>query len=427
MLGFMGIILAGTLLLMLPFSSSSGHWTSFPDALFTAVSATCVTGLVVVNTATYWSGFGQLIILLLIQIGGMGFMMVALLFAMLAGKRIGLHQRNIMQETISANHVGGIVRLTNFIMKGLLIVEGGGAIILSLFFIKDYGFLKGIWYGIFHSVSAFCNAGFDLCGTQVPFCSLTNYVASPLINIVICGLIIIGGLGFLTWRDLYEQKLNYHRYRLQTKLILMMTAVLIFLPFLYFFLLEFRGQPLNIRFWGSFFQAVTPRTAGFNTMDYGAMSENGKLITILLMLTGGAPGSTAGGMKITTLAVITLVTLTIFKRKSHVTVHKRSIAQSTIYHAISIFMMYIGLFLIGSLLMTQIEGLPLIDCMFEIASALGTVGLTVGITTRLSLATRMILIVLMFSGRVGGLTLIYAAVPQTYSHSQFVNENVSVG
>ena len=239
-LGFLGIILAGALLLMLPVSSQAGVFTPFPNALFTATSATCVTGLVVHDTATYWSPFGHLVLLVLIQTGGMGVVTVAVAVVMCSGRRIGLRQRWVMQESISAPQVGGIVRMTSFILKAMLLIEGTGALLLSLRFCPQLGLLRGLWYGIFHSISTFCNAGFDLMGTSAPYSSLTGYVGDPLVWGPIALLILVGGLGFLTWHDLWEHRLRFRAYRLQSKLILVSTAALLLLSFLFFQCYEFR-------------------------------------------------------------------------------------------------------------------------------------------------------------------------------------------
>lgn len=269
-----------------------GH--PFSDALLTATSATCVTGLVVHDTATYWSPFGHLVLLALIQTGGMGVVTVAVSVVMFSGRKIGLRQRWVMQESISAPQVGGIVRMTSFILKAMLLIEGTGALLLSLRFCPQFGLLQGLWYGIFHSVSAFCNAGFDLMGTSAPFSSLTGYVGDPLVWGPIALLILAGGLGFLTWQDLREHRLHFRAYRLQSKLILVSTAGLLLLSFLFFQCYEFRlPQWAELSGWerlnAAAFQAVTPRTAGFNSVDLTLLSEPGKLVTILLMLVGGSP------------------------------------------------------------------------------------------------------------------------------------------
>ena len=305
--GFLAVILVGTLLLMLPFASREPGSAPFLDALFTATSATCVTGLIVHDTATYWSCFGQVVILLLIQIGGMGVVTITIAVAMVSGKKIGLMQRSLMQESISAPQVGGIVRFTGFFLKGIALIELLGAILLAPVFIKDFGVGKGIWYGVFHSISAFCNAGFDLMGVRQQYSSLTYYAGNGLVNAVIVLLILIGGLGFLTWEDIKTNKLQFKKYRMQSKVILVTDLILVIVPTVIFYFGEFHGSQWGNgleRFWLSLFQAVTPRTAGFNTADLSSMRESGQFLMILLMLVGGAPGSTAGGMKVTTLAVL---------------------------------------------------------------------------------------------------------------------------
>lgn len=260
-LGFFSVILLGSLLLMLPIATHNGTSTPFLDALFTSTSAVCVTGLVIYDTATYWSLFGQGVILLLIQIGGMGVVTVAVSITAISGRKIGLMQRSTMQEAIAAPHVGGIVRMTEFIIKTTIFIELIGASVLFPAFCRDFGFLKGIWYSLFHSISAFCNAGFDLIGIKEPFSSLTSYSAQPMVNIAIMALIIIGGIGFLTWEDIKNNKWHIKKYRMQSKVILTVTGVLILLPAIYFFFFEFSELPLAQRFWMSLFQSVTPRSA----------------------------------------------------------------------------------------------------------------------------------------------------------------------
>ena len=408
--GFAGVILVGTLLLMLPFASASGRSAPFTDSLFTATSAVCVTGLVVHDTATYWSGFGQGVILVLIQIGGMGVVTVASAIVMASGKKISLMQRATMQDAISAPQIGGIVRFTGFILKGILLFELLGAVLMAPVFIRDFGPGKGIWMAIFHSISAFCNAGFDLMGSTGLYSSLTYYAFDPLINIVIMLLIVIGGIGFLTWQDIYSNRHHFSRYRMQTKVILSVTGVLVLLPALYFFFGEFSGLPLGQRVLASAFQAITPRTAGFNTMDLTQLSESGQFLTCILMLIGGSPGSTAGGMKTTTIAVLVACAVAVFRRREHGSFFGRRIADETVKNAVTVFTMYLTLFMLGAMVISRIEGLPILTSMFETASAIGTVGLTLGVTPTLHLASRLILIALMFLGRVGGLTLVYAAL-----------------
>ncbi len=413
---------------MLPVSSQEGHTTPFLEALFTSTSAVCVTGLVIHDTATYWSNFGQLVIIFLIQIGGLGVVTVAGAFAILSGRRIGLMQRSTMQEAISAPNVGGIVRLIGFILKVSLVIELIGALLLFPVFGNDFGIRKGIWYALFHSISAFCNAGFDLMGIKTPFSSLTNYAADPTISIVVAFLIIIGGIGFLTWEDIRSNRFHFQKYRMQTKVILSVTGLLILVPTLYFFFFEFACLPIKERILVSFFQAVTPRTAGFNTADLTKISETGQSLITILMLIGGSPGSTAGGMKTTTVAILLANTIAVFRHKENPQFFKRRIAFETVSRASTILIMYLFLFLTGGLIISRIEGIPTIVSLFETASAIGTVGLSLGITPELSTVSHIILITLMFLGRVGGLTLIYATLYNTQKlSSHFPQERITVG
>ena len=427
-LGFIAIILIGALLLMLPVSSKAGIITPFNEALFTSTSAVCVTGLVVQDTATYWSWFGQGIILVLIQIGGLGVITIAVSFALLSGRKISLMQRSVMQEAISAPKVGGIVRLTGFVLKGTFLVEFTAAFIMMPVFVKDFG-AKGIWMAIFHSISAFCNAGFDLMGTEnVKYASLTSYISHPLINITIMLLIIIGGIGFLTWEDILKNKYRIKSYRMQTKVILTTSLLLILFPAFFFFFRDFADMPIQERIFSSLFQAVTPRTAGFNTADLTMMTEDGLGIVIALMLIGGSPGSTAGGMKTTTLAVLIANTWACFRRNEDAQMFGRRIENSTVKNAATIFMMYIVFFFGGAIVISAVEDLSFSTCLFETASAIGTVGLTLGITPGLGVISQIILMILMFLGRVGGLTLIYAALSDSGKKiSKLPQEKMTVG
>lgn len=426
-LGFSSVILLGTFLLMLPISSHEKIVTPFFDALFTSTSAVCVTGLVVYDTAVYWSSFGQLVILLLIQIGGMGVITVAAAFSMISGRKISLMQRSTMQEAISAPKVGGIVRLTGFIVKSTLIIELTGAVAMTPIFCRDFG-IKGLWLALFHSVSAFCNAGFDLMGTKTPFSSLTGYARQPIINFVIMTLIVMGGIGFLTWDDIKTNGFHFHKYRMQSKVILLTTAILLIAPAVYFYFCEFTQLETGERLLSSLFQAVTPRTAGFNTVDLTEMSEAGKWIIIVLMLVGGSPGSTAGGMKTTTVAVLFATASATFRQKEDTHIFGRRINDGVVKNAATILLMYLVLFFSGALIISMVEGLPMLTCLFETASAVGTVGLSLGITSKLGILSRMILVLLMFLGRVGGLTLIYAALSgPRETMSRLPQEKIMVG
>lgn len=427
-LGFLSLIILGSLLLMLPFATRDGEGAAFADAVFTATSATCVTGLVVRDTATYWSVFGQGVIIILIQIGGMGIVTAAVAFVSVSGRKIGLMQRSTMQEAVSAHHLGGIVRLTKFILKTMVFIEILGAVLLSPYFIKDFGVMKGIWYSVFHSISAFCNAGFDLMGAKEQFSSLTSYSSRPFLNITVMALIIIGGIGFLTWEDIKKNGFRFRKYRMQSKVILTVSAILIIFPALYFFFFEYSVLPTKERVLTSLFQSVTTRTAGFNTTDLSAFSETGQMLTILLMLTGGSPGSTAGGMKTTTVAVLFAAAFSVFGRKENAQVFKRRISDNTVKNAATIFLMYIVLFVGGGMIISRIENIPLLTCLFETASAIGTVGLTLGITTQIGIISRFILISLMFFGRVGGLTLVFAATKALITNeNKYPQEKITVG
>ena len=429
--GFMAVILFGAFLLMLPIASKGPGGTSFLDALFTSTSAVCVTGLIVHDTATYWTAFGQVVIIALIQVGGMGVVTVAVAIAMVSGKKIGLKERSTMQDAISAPKVGGIVRFTGFILKGTFLVELTGAVLMAPWFIRDFGFLKGIWYAVFHSISAFCNAGFDLMGGREPFSSLTSYVGNPVINFTIMMLIVVGGLGFLTWEDIRTNKLCWRKYRMQSKVILTTTVLLIIIPAVIFYFCEFNGpqwQNHGTRILASLFQSVTPRTAGFNTVDLASMSEPGQLLMAILMLIGGSPGSTAGGMKTTTLAVILLSAWGVFCRKGDAQCYGRRISEETVRYAAVVMIMYLTLCVGGAIIISYVEGLPMLTCIYETASAIATVGLTLGVTPGLGPVSHIILILLMYCGRVGGLTLVYAAISGVKPHvSRLPQEKITVG
>ncbi len=426
---FAGLILAGTLLLLLPVSVKDGSASSFSDALFTATSAVCVTGLVVCDTATHWSVFGQSVILVLIQIGGLGVVLVAISFALFSGKRITLMQRSTMQEAIGAPKVGGIVRLTRLILKGTVLIELAGTLLLLPVFCREYG-LSGIRMALFHSISAFCNAGFDLTGSvSAPYVSLSAYAGEPLLNATILGLIVIGGVGFLTWEDVCVHRFHFKRYRLQSKLVLVTTAVLIVLPAAYFFFFEFRELPLESRIWNALFLAITPRTAGFSTVDAASMSGASRSVLITLMLIGGSPGSTAGGMKTATAAVLLISAVSVFRKREDPECFGRRIEGAVVKRAAAILTSYLVLFMIGALVISGVEGIAMSDCLFETASAIGTVGLTTGITPQLGAISRGVLILLMFWGRTGGLTLIYAAISgnSVLGISKLPKESITLG
>lgn len=427
-MGFAGVILLGTVLLMLPFSSAEKVITPFHEALFTATSAVCVTGLVVKDTGSYWSLAGQTIILALIQTGGLGVVTVAASVSLLSGKKISLMQRSTMQNAISAPKVGGIVRLTRFILRGTFLIEAAGTVLLLPVFMGDYG-KKGIWMSVFHSISAFCNAGFDILGTDSSmFPSLTRYSGNILINLVIMLLIITGGIGFLTWDDIYTNKLNFKRYRMQSKIILMTTACLILFPTVFFYICDLTNLPMGKRLLAAAFQSVTTRTAGFNTINISEMSEASKAVMILLMLIGGSPGSTAGGMKTTTFSVLILNAIATFRSQENAGAFGRRLEYHVIKNAATIAMLYFALFFGGGIAISVYEGLPLLNCLYEAASAVGTVGLTLGITPELHVFSQVVLIILMYLGRVGGLTLIYAVFSgRNKGNAKLPLEKITVG
>ena len=427
-MGFAGVILLGTVLLMLPFSSAEKVITPFHEALFTATSAVCVTGLVVKDTGSYWSLAGQTIILALIQIGGLGVVTVAASVSILSGKKISLMQRSTMQDAISAPKVGGIVRLTRFILRGTFLIEAAGTVLLLPVFMGDYG-KKGIWMSVFHSISAFCNAVFDILGTYSSmFPSLTGYSGNILINLVIMLLIITGGIGFLTWDDIYTNKLNFKRYRMQSKIILMTTACLILFPTVFFYICDLTNLPMGKRLLAAAFQSVTTRTAGFNTINISEMSEASKAVMILLMLIGGSPGSTAGGMKTTTFSVLILNAIATFRSQENAGAFGRRLEYHVIKNAATIAMLYFALFFGGGIAISVYEGLPLLNCLYEAASAVGTVGLTLGITPELHVFSQVVLIILMYLGRVGGLTLIYAVFSgRNKGNAKLPLEKITVG
>ncbi|SDX75157.1 trk system potassium uptake protein TrkH [Ruminococcaceae bacterium YAD3003] len=413
---------------MLPISSRSGEWTGFIDALFTSASASCVTGLVVYDTWSHWNWFGQLIILSLIQIGGMGVVTMTTILSRIVGRKLGLQARATMQEAVSAPNLSEVLKYTKFICIGTVIFELAGAVLMSPVFIAEYGPLKGIWLSLFSSISAFCNAGFDLNGEYGPFSSMVPYMDNPLIVIVLVILILTGGLGFLTWMDIKKHGLKFYKYSTQSKLIIFMEIVLVLVPMVYLWFGEYEDLPYGQRFLASLFQAVTPRTAGFNTTDYNSFSDTGVIITIILMLIGGAPGSTAGGMKITTIAILFFTMITVFKREKSPAIFKRRITTEAVYGAIAVFMLDVMLAVFAAMAVSRIEGVGYLKALFETASAVATVGLSMGITPRLTIASKIILIVIMYIGRVGGLTLVFAAITRRSTvNKQYPADNIAVG
>lgn len=410
-IGFAAVILTGALLLTLPISSASGNSTSFLTAFFTSTSAVCVTGLVVVDTGTYWSVFGQIVIMLLIQTGGLGFMSFATLIAFLLGKKITLRRRLVMQEALNTFSLQGLVKLVKYALIFTFAIEGTGAALLSIRFIPEYGVVKGIYYGIFHGISAYCNAGFDIIGN---FQNMIPYQESIIVNVTIMSLIIIGGIGFVVQAELYEHR-NFKKFSLHTKLVLITTAILILSGAIIFFILEVTNPdtlgPMSIKgkVLSSFFASVTPRTAGFNTIDTTKMTMASKLVTMVLMYIGASPGSTGGGIKVTTFAVLVMMVVTVIKGREDTEILSKRIPKDIVYRALSIVAISITLLIVDVLILSLTEkGALLMDLMYEATSAFGTVGLSLNFTPRLTSIGRIIIIITMYIGRVGPLTLAFA-------------------
>lgn len=413
-LGFALIILTGACLLSLPVSTRNGECMPFADSLFTATSATCVTGLVVADTWQNWSLFGQLVILTLIQVGGLGFITIGSYIAVLLKKKIGLKEREAIHESVSTIELAGVVKLVRKIVAGTLAFELAGAFFLATRFVPRYGFLQGCYMGIFHAVSAFCNAGFDLMGIEEAYSSLTSFEGDVVVNLTVMILIVAGGAGFLVWDDLHRNGLKFRKYLLHTKIVVIATTLLIFGGAALFYLLErnnvLAGMNARERILGALFSAVTPRTAGFNTVDTGALTEGGKFLTILLMFIGGCPGSTAGGVKVTTVAVM-LLSMTAMIRGTHgVNILDRRLEEEAVKRAGTIVTLNLGLAVGAVLILLAMQPLSLSDAMFEVFSAIGTAGMTTGITRSLHPVSRLVLILLMYCGRLGSLTftLIFA-------------------
>lgn len=430
--GFFCIILVGTLLLMLPFSSRDGQSEPFLNCLFTATSASCVTGLVVRDTWTQWSLFGQLAILTMIQIGGLGFITVGVFISIVLRRKIGLKERGLLQESVNTLQIGGVVRLAKRIIKGTCIFEGVGAILLSIRFIPQFGFLKGAFYGIFHSISAFCNAGFDLMGNQEPYSSFVSYSDDWLVNLVIMSLVVIGGIGFIVWDDIYKNKFHMNKYLLHTKIVLVTTALLLFGGALLFYLLERNNLLVGMNASGqiltSLFSSVTARTAGFNTSNTGALTDASKLLTIVFMFIGGSPGSTAGGIKTTTLFVLLMCVHSNIKQTYGVNVFGRRLEDIAIKRAGTILSINLFLALTAALAIMALEPFGFSDILFETFSAIGTVGMTTGITRELHTLSRVIIIILMYCGRIGSLSFALAFVQShRRAHIEQPAETINVG
>lgn len=431
-LGYFIIIVVGTALLLLPVSAASGRSAAPLQALFTAVSASCVTGLVLVDTGSFWSPFGQVVILLLIQLGGLGFMTIATLFFRLVRRRMSMRQSAVMAESINTERVGRVQDIARNIAHGSIVVELAGALLLSFRFVPQLGFGRGLWYAVFHSVSAFCNAGFDLFGVREPFCSLVYYYNDPLVILTISALVILGGAGFLVWEDILHRGLNWRRYELQTKLVLVTSGLLLALGTLGFFLFERRrmnaGMSFGEQLLVSFFSAVTPRTAGFNSVDTAALSPASRLLTIMLMFIGGSSGSTAGGVKTTTLAVVLIFLGSGVMGRRGAYVFGRRVPDVAMKRACIVLCTNLLLALFGALFILAAQDLPSGDVLFEVFSAIGTVGMTTGITRELSTGSALIVALLMYCGRVGSVSFATALAGHRYDPPvTYPEESITVG
>ena len=407
-IGYVLIIAAGTFLLILPVSTREGIFTSPVDALFTATSASCVTGLVIADTFQHWSMFGQTVILTLIQIGGLGFMTIGVFFAIVLRRKIGLWTRGTLQESVNIMQVGGIVRLVKKIIIGTLFFEGIGALILSWRFSQTMELGKAVYFGVFHSISAFCNAGFDLMGEEAAYSSFTTYSGDWVVNVVLMLLIIIGGIGFFVWNDISIHKFHFRKYRLHTKITLFVTAVLILGGAALLFIFEqentIKGMPVDEQILCSLFGSVTARTAGFNTVDTGALTDSSKILTIILMFIGGSPGSTAGGIKTTTFAVLLVYVHANLRQKHDCDIFHRRLDNGAIRKASAVMSINLFLSVMAVLIIVTIHTIDATDVAFEVVSAMGTVGMSTGITRELGIVAKLTLIFLMYCGRVGSMT-----------------------
>lgn len=409
-LAFVGIILLGALLLMLPAASRSGVSCGFRPALFTATSATCVTGLVLYDTWSQWSGFGQVVIISLIEIGGLGFMSAASVVLFLFRRKVGLRQRMVMAQALSLNDMESVVRIQKVVLFGSLGIEALGAVILMLRFLPEYGWSRAVRWGVFHSISAFCNAGFDILGCMEPGSSLAVFNYDPVVILTLSALVIVGGLGFLVWNELIVYP-SARKFSVYTKLVLATTGVLLLAGTVCFAVLEWNnpntlgGMPLGQKLLNAFFQSVTVRTAGFAAVDQALLTDGGKAVSMALMFVGGSSGSTAGGVKTVTVVVMFLFLWTRARGGETVTVFKRSIPQKSVLDAMTISSIVVGLALFGAIFICATSPVPFVDAAFESVSALATVGLTAGTTSLLSVPAQLLIILYMYFGRVGVLTI----------------------
>lgn len=435
-LGFLLIILTGACLLMLPISSADGGVTPFADTLFTATSATCITGLIVYDTASHWSFFGQAVILTMIQIGGLGFMTLGSAFVLLLRGDSSLSNRKQIAEALNMTDYHTAARTMKHVLAGTAAFEGAGALILSFRFIPDFGIEGGIWRGIFISVSAFCNAGFDLMGLGSPFCSITGYTDDLTVNLTICALIIVGGLGFLVWEDLYTNH-SWKKLSLFSRTVLLFSGLLIFAGAVCIFLFEFSNPatmkplPLRTKLLASLFQSVSPRTAGFNSIDLTAMTEASQVLMILLMFIGASSGSTGGGAKITTVAVLGAALKAVLLGKKDATLLRKRISSDTVYRALALVFFPLLAVMICSFAINLAEpDVSFIQALFECTSAFATVGLSLSVTPALTLFSKILLMLLMFTGRVGMLTISFALLTDRRKRRnvlRYPEENILIG
>jgi len=426
LLGFLCLIFLGAALLSLPISSRQGSFTPFLDSLFTAVSATCVTGLVTLDTATHWSGFGQAVILLFIQIGGLGFMSVSVMLSLLLRRAVSPRERFLVAQSMNVLTFDGIVRFVKLILKGTLFFEGAGACLLAIRFVPLFGWKDGLYKSLFHAVSAFCNAGFDLMGAYSgEFSSMTAFFSDPLVCLTLCGLIITGGIGFVVWRELYELVKYKKRLSLYSKLVLITSSLLTLFGFLFFALCEWNntalydGQGTGVKLLSSFFQSVTLRTAGFSTFDVSLTGGPSQLVSCILMFIGGSSGGTAGGVKTVTFALVCIALVQSAQGRNAYTVGGRRIAENTVRRAMALVGCGLLVVFVSTLLLTLTNGCSMNAALYEVFSAFGTVGISFGLTPTLNPLGKLLLMVLMYFGRLGLLTLTFAI-----SHKQMQTDSV---
>lgn len=409
-LSFAIVILIGTVLLMLPIATDKSHETTFLDALFTSVSATCVIGMSPYDTYTHWTMFGQMVILVLFQIGGLGIMSFMSLFSIFLHKKIGLQERLLLVQSSGSIRLNGVVKLLKKIFIGTFLFEAIGAIILTFAFYEEMGLKRSIYFGIFHSVSAFCNAGFDLMGFRDPFSSMTYYETNPLVCFTLMALIVLGGLGFFVWSDVLKNKFRFSRYSLHSKIILYSALILILVGWFFFYIFEMNGNLYNLSYpekiMSSLFLSISTRTAGFSTMDISQLSEAGLLLTMCLMFIGAGVGSTSGGIKTTTIAILLATIITFAKGKKDVVIFKRKIENDTIRHAASILIVYMIAVLVGTMLICFMDGIRLQDALFETIAAVSTVGYSRIGVQNMGTISRIIMMILMYGGRIGFMSLL---------------------